>query len=257
MDEAEIKKAFDAWRDKYRRTAWVPETQDGPNPDSGSWFGGHPLVTEGKWPVCKECSEPMMLFAQLDLAELPEEADLPTKEGLLQVFYCSSDDGGCETWEPFSGTHELRVVSPGSAPVTPPADVASLPQKSILRWRAVEDLPSSSELEMLGVEVNYDFQNETATVRCEEFGISLDLSGDLDVEEILSNAEAGDKLRGWPFWIQGVEYPSCPTCGEAMELLLQLDSEDNLDYMFGDSGCAHVTQCRRHPDQLALGWACC
>jgi uncharacterized protein YwqG len=56
--------------------------------------------------------------------------------------------------------------------------------------------------------------------------------------------------------VQGVEYPHCPECGEAMQLVFQLDSEDNIDYMFGDSGCAHVTQCKNHPHQLALGWAC-
>jgi uncharacterized protein YwqG len=42
-----------------------------------------------------------------------------------------------------------------------------------------------------------------------------------------------------------------------MALVFQLDSEDNLDFMFGDSGVAHVTQCPQHPDIVALAWACC
>ena len=67
---------------------------------------------------------------------------------------------------------------------------------------------------------------------------------------------SGEKLRGWPAWVQSVEYPSCPECGRRMELLLQIDSEQNLPYMFGDAGIGHITQCPEHRDQLAFGWAC-
>jgi hypothetical protein len=41
-----------------------------------------------------------------------------------------------------------------------------------------------------------------------------------------------------------------------MHLLFQIDSEDNLPYMFGDAGCGHITQCPKHPHRLAFGWAC-
>jgi uncharacterized protein YwqG len=69
--------------------------------------------------------------------------------------------------------------------------------------------------------------------------------------------KTGDKLLGWPAWIQGIEYPECPDCGDSMKLIFQIDSEDNLDYMFGDVGCAHITQCEKHPHRLAIAWACC
>ena len=52
----------------------------------------------------------MSFFVQLDLAALPAELDAPIREGLLQMFYCSSDDGSCETWAPFSGTHAIRIA---------------------------------------------------------------------------------------------------------------------------------------------------
>lgn len=67
----------------------------------------------------------------------------------------------------------------------------------------------------------------------------------------------GEKLLGWPCWVQGPEYPSCPECGERMEMLFQIDSEQNVPWMFGDMGIAHITQCPRHRGQLAFGWACC
>jgi uncharacterized protein YwqG len=80
-----------------------------------------------------------------------------------------------------------------------------------------------------------------------------------ELGDALSDAgipRAGDKLGGWPDWIQGVEYPACPRCGNAMKTIFQLDSQDHIDHMFGDAGVGHVTQCPTHPDVLAFGWAC-
>jgi uncharacterized protein YwqG len=91
------------------------------------------------------------------------------------------------------------------------------------------------------------------------FGLDLEAQDDdgRELAETISAAAAGDKLGGWPHWIQGVEYPSCPRCAARMALVFQLDSNDNLDFMFGDAGVAHVTQCPQHPDVVALAWACC
>ncbi|MCP4809683.1 MAG: DUF1963 domain-containing protein [Proteobacteria bacterium] len=41
-----------------------------------------------------------------------------------------------------------------------------------------------------------------------------------------------------------------------MGLVLQIASEDHLDHMWGDVGCAHISMCPDHPDQAALAWAC-
>ena len=80
-----------------------------------------------------------------------------------------------------------------------------------------------------------------------------------DLWDELSEAgypRGGDKLAGYPMWVQGVEYPNCPVCNEQMRLLFQIDSNDNLPYLFGDAGCGHITQCKTHKDQIAFGWAC-
>ena len=66
----------------------------------------------------------------------------------------------------------------------------------------------------------------------------------------------GDKLGGWPYWVQGPELPQCPECSETMALVFQLDSEDNVPHMFGDAGIGHILQCPDHPEQLSWGWAC-
>ena len=272
MNAAEIRQALKGWREKFRRTAWIPVTESadgGSDSQQGnSWFGGRPRVTEGDWPSCTECSKPMTFFVQLDLSELPAEYDLPVKSGLLQLFYCDSDDGMCETWQPFSGTQMARIVSLEAEPVSIPDGVSLLPLKAILGWEEEEDFPSTAEQDVLGLEIDYDLGNQKADIRCPEFDVHLTglgfnveaedpEQGEIDIAEAVTEARAGDKLGGWPHWVQGVEYPLCPTCGSPMELVLQIDSEDNLDYMFGDVGCAHLTQCREHPEQLGFGWACC
>ena len=74
--------------------------------------------------------------------------------------------------------------------------------------------------------------------------------------EEIANGEPGDKLAGWPAWVQGVEYPSCALCGSRMLQLFQVDSEDNIPFMFGDVGCGNITQCPEHKEIVAFGWAC-
>jgi hypothetical protein len=77
-----------------------------------------------------------------------------------------------------------------------------------------------------------------------------------DLFEKAFNPRPGDKLGGWPRWIQFPERPSCALCGAAMDCLFQVDSEDNVPYMFGDMGCGHITQCPTHRDVVTFGWAC-
>jgi uncharacterized protein YwqG len=101
----------------------------------------------------------------------------------------------------------------------------------VTSWTAVDDYPSWQELEELGTVDALDHADEHPP---------------LD----------GEKLGGWPAWVQGVEYPSCPRCGARMELVLQIDSRKSIATMWGDVGIGHVTQCPNDPDVLTFAWAC-
>lgn len=198
----------------------------------------------------------MQFFLQAPLLSLPDGS--PRRgEGLLQLFYCSRDDGDCETWRPFSGTHLARLVV-GATVLTPhPPTLSPFPSLAIETWRPLIDYPHPEEHESLGLVYDYDFPNKRVTVTCPELDITLrELDIDIGAAETIANAELGDKLGGWPAWVQSAEYPACPQCGEIMELVLQVDSEDNIPHMFGDMGCGHITQCPRHPSVLTFGWAC-
>ncbi len=78
----------------------------------------------------------------------------------------------------------------------------------------------------------------------------------LEDVETARSAHEGDKVGGWPFWVQNPEWGACRKCGDAMRVILQLDSEDNTPWMFGDTGTGHLSQCPKHPDVLAFAWAC-
>jgi hypothetical protein len=198
----------------------------------------------------------MHFFLQFPLASLPAVFAART-DGTPQLFYCSVDDGSCETWRPFSGTHLVRLLSGQASAAAHPAGLAPFPVRSIESWSELVDYPHPEEHKELGLVYEYDFPKKRVSVSSPGLGVALrELDIGLDVAETIADAEQGDKLGGWPAWIQSVEYPSCSECGRTMDLVFQLDSENNIPHMFGDAGCGHITQCPDHPDVLAFGWAC-
>jgi hypothetical protein len=262
-DDAAALEKLTPWRERHRRVAWVPRTEDRDGPAAASKFCGAAVLREGeRWPVCGACGIPMPLFLQLDLAATAADTGLPLGEGLLQLFYCV-EECDAQHWEPFTEGKLVRVLPPGAAGpagTPPPAPTRGEPlsPKRITGWEPVEDHPSPEELDELGLEVAWDFKArpQRLTVRWPEQRVAVE-TADLDLLEKLGVPRSGDKLAGWPAWVQGVEYPSCPRCGRRMELVFQLDSHDHVNWMFGDAGCGHVTRCPDHPDVVAFGWACC
>jgi uncharacterized protein YwqG len=196
------------------------------------------------------------LFLQLDLADLPAELKSRFGKGLLQLFYCVHECGA-PMWEPFSQGKLARIVKAAKRATPPevPIDKGYFPAKRITGWTVFDDYPGPQEHGECGLKIDYDFSKNTARVECASLGLVFE-NQPTSVPEAISTAKGGDKLGGWPHWIQGVEYPECPTCGARMELVFQLDSKKNLPFMFGDVGCGHVTQCPKHKDVVTFAWAC-
>jgi uncharacterized protein DUF1963 len=259
-----VLRALAPWIERHRRPAWRPVLDDGAAPGAVSQFGGAPWLRRGEpAPLCGACGRPIALFLQLDGRETP--ADSPwTGPVVLQLFYCRDCECDAEGWSPFSKAHVVRAVP--AADLVPPAPGSGAPlrRRGILRWEAFEDDPHPEEQGRLGLHVDYDFKARRATVRCPELGVRIaeldmdarDAEG-TELAEAIGLAACGDKLGGWPAWVQGAEYPSCPRCSQTMRHVFQVESEQGVAYMFGDAGCGHVTRCAAHPDVLAFGWACC
>lgn len=246
------------WIDRHTRVAWLPRTADSGGLPTASKFSGQLLLLKDEpWPLCGSCQQPLELLLQLNLAELPDRS-LDYGPGMLQLFYCVGP-AYCEPgWEPFSNVSLCRIIQPTAA--LPAAENHNrFPAKSIIGWEPIADLPSSAEHEPLGIEYNFHFRDvpyQPAEMWCKELNLHFVGAASIDRlgEEV--TASASDKLAGWPCWVQGVEYPKCPECGNEMSYLFQMGSEDNVPYMFGDCGVGHITQCPQHKHVVAFGWAC-
>lgn len=256
------------WIDQHRRPAWRPVTQ-ADNPSLPSFFGGAPWLSAGAdWPACPACRTPFDLFLQLSSADIPPGA-ASFGEGLLQVFYCMSCEdsnaakgGAAEPWRPFSPLHLLRIIPQEGAIPAPRRKDERLARRSIRSWTLFEDLPHPEEFDSLGL--NCTPSGDMLQIACPVLHLHLEHRiGTLDAEgrefcEAIGRCSNGNKLGGWPYWVQWPNYPVCKDCGEVMSYVFQIDSFGDLgDYMFGDSGCAHIFQCSRHRHTLAFGWDCC
>jgi len=201
------------------RPCFLPETEAGPF-ENGSGFGGAPFLPRGvDHPLCPGCWQPMTLFVQLKLDDLPSSQG-NDRTGLLQLFYCTTDEPDlCErslrSWAPFSDGAVVRIVSAygGSVSSVP----ARFPAFRVTGWHEEPDLPTWAESRSMGVVLD------------EDLGLRL-INADVP--------RPGDKLAGWPAWARGVEYPACPLCGATMRLVFQLACEGHVPFRFGDAGRA-------------------
>ncbi len=228
--------------ENFKRVTYIPEiTNSKAEFSKKSKIGGLPFLrNEDDWPVCPNCKKNMQLFVQLNLEELPEKRD----KGIAQLFYCTSNEPHCESEKeaffPFSKVVECRIIeaTDTSVLIEPKTDEL-FEEKLITNWIPKDDYPHFEEYAQLGIEL--DLEDE--------------------VYELMEQRETGlpieqDKLFGWPYWVQSVEYPFDRKTGTKMELLFQLASEDNLPYMFGDVGIGHLTQSPKNKEELGFGWAC-
>jgi uncharacterized protein YwqG len=259
MDADELRERLRPWFEYYKRPAWRPVVRKGDGPSAASKFSGTPwLAADEPWPACGNCHRPLQLFLQLNLDELPKELGKRYGSGLLQLFYCTNAKQmcavKCEAWSPFGRSVVARVVQPtgvGAAPHNPHAR-DFFPAKTIVGWEGFDDYPQGEEQGFI-----WDGEPLGSRILCPNLDLVLEDLPVKTVEEVLTCCQQGDKLAGWPFWVQGAEYPNCPRCGRRMRYVFQIDSENNLPYMFGDVGCSHITQCPEHQDVVAFGWACC
>lgn len=223
--------------EKYKKEAFKPIISDETSNESllDSKFGGKPFVSkEHTWPVC-ECGELMAFFLQLNSNHLPSKLNKAEVfgEGLLQLFYCIK----CDNYEPFTNSHKIRLIKFENMNTDIDASEikSNFEYHKINDWQEFFDYPRYDEildLEKLNDDEADQYENEY-------------------------KSKAGEKLLGWPHWVQGVEYVNCPICAKQMRYIFQIDSERNIDYMFGDMGVGHLSQCKDHPDQLVFTWACC
>ncbi|MBX3465999.1 MAG: ankyrin repeat domain-containing protein [Planctomycetes bacterium] len=186
----DLLKALKAKLKKEARKAVRPLTEVGDGAPTASKFGGAPLLTAAPpRPVGRGGGAPLRLLVQVDLREHPEAKE--RQPALLQVFF-----------DPDGPPHGVaRLIDPEAPAVTD--DGAALPARRITGWgKPASDHPSrADDPARAGPALTED---EQAVLR------ELNLGG--------------DKLGGWPDWVQDPVYPPCPECQAPMtRLLLQVE----------------------------------
>jgi hypothetical protein len=227
----------------HARSAWKIKMQPGEAGLLASKVGGAAWNPDGGAdPVCERCERPMSLFLQLNLKELPNDAQRVMGGGLLQFFACTSDEEclANDGWEPYPD-QRMKLVRV----VTPPAHVPAAPAKRqkgaiapqvVTLGQAIADHPELGECTMLpGVSLTDKERDAYHVIRLGKSPLN----------------DSGNKLLGWPSWAQAPEYPSCPQCGQAMSFRFQI-SDCGQEYSQWE--LAHFFQCDRHQEEWAVSW---
>lgn len=253
------------WFAQHQRPAGRPVV--GEAADVLTQFGGAPLLAPGEaMPTCAHCGRELQLIVQVDLAHLPAESAGAFGPGLLQLFYCIGgnetpehpDCWGEDGWEAFTDTASRVRVLPATDGLVRGSAREDFPALPVVAWDRFDDAPDWDEWPSQGLSVRRG--GEIGFAASELTWVSAGEQTTLTVPnqqcDRLPSPATGDKLGGWPYWVQSVEYPACPRCNSEMRLVLQIDSDDHVPYTWGDCGCGHITQCPQHLDVVAFGWAC-
>lgn len=205
------------------RTAWTPRLSTAAASGDPSRFGGLPLLRENEeWPCCARCRAPLAFVVQVDLGRTPKEAREIFGEGLLQLFHCTI----CMS-DAVTDARQVRIIDPAgmAVPDAVPDKADIFPARPIIGWgRAVKDYPyrDGDESVLLPEERDAVFR--------------LNLQG--------------DKLGGWPNWVQDADYPPCPQGApphRMTQLVLQICSGQGVPHTWGDNGLGFVVRCPEHP----------
>ena len=287
--------AIEELAEKKGRTCFVPilaELQEGEDAAQyTSFFGGFTpyFNADEKWPKCGDCDSKMRLFFQIDLSTIPQKLQNRFGDsGLLQFFCCvdAEDSRPCDdSCDHFSSAYWVRIVQRSTAgfkslkricaerilesqekgdlpkeiipdlrelventrleilrgwPVKPTEDVKknSFPFRVVTGWQEKQDYPNNMERDTEGAEKEVEKE---------------------DGEDWWQNKTVGGcKMGGWANWCQDEDYPDCPQCKAPMRNhVFQLEEDDVVRLMWGDSGTAQILQCNTHKDVLTFGWSCC
>lgn len=209
-------------------------------PLGASHFGGHAMLASGTaWPCFDEV--PLSLLAVIDLAATAtlDEADLLPKHGFLNFFYDSCEDSfvtGLESHEA-DGWRVIWTDRDTVVDVPPPAEARRYPHRA-MRGAPVLTLPDPEEL------YEHPIPDRFSDACCVL---------DPDTPYALTRHLIG----GWPDLVQapfgrqcalvsrGCAYDADKTDPSVAEvtadapnwrLLLQLDTDDDLEFDWGDTG---------------------
>ncbi|MEV8095897.1 DUF1963 domain-containing protein [Kitasatospora sp. NPDC085879] len=196
--------------------------------------GGTPLAPAGTaWPHCATCEGPMQFLAQILLDDLGRHAGTGASDGrgLLALFMCRNNPGGCQEWSPRAGGNRALLLPAEGARPLPLPD---------LDEHADED----DDPRLLGAVRAVSHQPAPGT-------------GYARARLRPTPGRPLGQLGGEPGWLQYDETPECPGCARPMPFAAQLEEgPDPVTAMnFGGGGSAYAFACEPC-DHAAFLWQC-
>jgi uncharacterized protein YwqG len=199
-----------------------------------SKIGGMPYLPVGMaWPTTPEGSE-LFFLAQINFAEMPNLAPFPEK-GIVQ-FYINDDDLYGMDFDEGTTQDTFRVLWHAD----PVQDAKQLRTDGPLS-REYEELPHHPDVpyplkyelaDELMPTTDYQFAERFGAAFFEQFG-----DAEWDTQEAYDKAirSDGHKIGGYAYFLQ--DDPR--TAKDPMLLLLQIDSDEPMDLLWGDTGVGH------------------
>ncbi|GIQ81545.1 protein of unknown function DUF1963 [Kipferlia bialata] len=217
-------------------------------------IGGIGFLSEDEdLPRCGNCSGPMTLVVQLNLAQMPSDVQETLglgDEGLIQLYVCKEEDD-CGHYEEFSEAELVRYV--------PAEDIENARDRDdvLSLYEDREDDKVFQESQVKGiVRRSRDFP-KAAELRSVLKG--LDEETEDTVHEYCDNEACRVKspvtVGGWFNGKETVSYPKCPECGEPMtSTVVGIESDEDREMLWGDYATVHVSQCLHHRRVFAMTW---
>lgn len=218
-------------------------SRDAVEPTVASKFGGHPYAQINEtWPQCPTCKNELVFVAQLKN---------DGTDNLFVFYYCFK----CFPWglgdeekgqwvirrykSPSIDNYKEIAPSRENEASVIPCTVSTKMVKVIPDWESLESY--SKEASDLCCEINDDSP-------WEEYDAAFLRNGCFNDYATL--------IGGYPRWVQGEAINKCSECGEELEFLAQIDSEDAAGLMWGDVGLVYLFQCKNHPNVFHLELQC-
>lgn len=208
-----------------------------------SKFGGAPYAEAGdEWPTCSGCDNDLVFVAQIrdDLSNV-----------LVVFFYCFD----CFPWglsdEERGQWVVRRYESPDvdrAANLEPRNEMALAVRPCTVTKHVVRALPDWESLESHSADASQLCSELNAESPWETYNSAVARN------ECLT--DFATVLGGYPRWVQGQATAVCPECNEHMHFIVQIDSEDGAELMWGDVGLVYLFQCRAHPEIFHLELQC-
>jgi uncharacterized protein YwqG len=219
-------------------------------PVTGTHFGGEPYLEAGEeYPVCPVCENALTFICQIDASESFHKK----REGikLFTFFYCEN----CSPWglsDEEAGQWVVRIYDEPRAEkfvsVKPDPEISNPTNRCLADAEKIVIYPSWDEIDYWAEGVSEICSRENAEAPWEAY--------DGGVKELGGFDDFATTVGGYAFWVQGEEITECDVCGNRMELLAQIDSEEKAELAWGDSGLVYLFFCENHLSEIKLILQC-